>query len=137
MKIRINGLKVRAYKGVDKQGRPYAFTTTGGRTEDGDPVRVIFNNKGLYEAIASEATILDTVEVEPVTTREHSFTGRDGLPVSIVEAVDPTPVGLTKSQFPTTKKWPGWEDLMESAGAPASTDAPATGSGAEDSEAEF
>ena len=136
MKIRINGVFVRAFKGVDKQGRRYAFTTLRGRTEDG-PVRVIFNNRYIYEAVAKATTsILDTVEVEAESESVHkrTFVGRDGKHVSIIETVDPTPVGLTKSQFPTTEKWPEWGDLMKAASASESTDAPAP---AEDSEAEF
>ena len=135
MKITLNGTKVRAFKGVDKQGRRYEFTTLRGRTEDG-PVRVIFNNRYIYEAVAKATTsILDTVEVEAESESVHkrTFVGRDGKTVTVIETVDPTPVGLTKSNFPTTEKWPDWETLMAeaSAGAPASTDAPA------DSEAEF
>ena len=133
MKITLNGTKVRAFKGVDKNNRPYQFIVVGGRTEeDGKTARAVFNNEGLYEAIASEATILDTVEVESLVTRDHTFIGRDGKTVTVIEATDPTPVGLTKSQFPTTKKWPDWDTLMEVAGASTDTPAPA-----EDSEAEF
>lgn len=135
MKIRINGVFVRAFKGVDKQGRRYAFTTLRGRTEDG-PVRVIFNNRYIYEAVAkATASILDTVEVEAESESVHkrTFVGRDGKPVSIIETVDPLPTGVEKSNFPTTEKWPEWETLMESAGTGASVDA---GAGA-DSEAEF
>ena len=134
MKITLNGTKVRAYKGVDKQGRPYQFIVVGGRTEEnGKAARAVFNNRWIYEAIASAAaSILDCVRVEG-ETREHSFTGRDGSTVSIIEAVDPTPVGLVKTQFPAKYPWPDWETLMKEAAAPASADAPA----AEDSEAEF
>lgn len=136
MKITLNGTKVRAYKGVDKQGRPYQFIVVGGRTEEkGEAARAVFNNRWIYEAIASAASsILDCVRVEG-ETREHSFTGRDGSTVSIIEAVDPTPVGLVKTQFPAKYPWPTWETLMESAEAPApaSADAPA----AAEAEAEF
>ena len=135
MKLLINGTKVRAFKGVDKNNRPYQFIVVGGRTEEnGKAARAVFNNRWIYEAIASAAaSILDCVRVEG-ETHEHSFTGRDGKTVTVSEAVDPTPVGLTKSQFPTTKKWPDWETLMkEAASAPASADAPA----AAEAEAEF
>lgn len=136
MKITLNGTKVRAYKGVDKRGRTYQFIVVGGRTDDKDnkPVRVIFNNKGLYEAIASATdSVLDTVEVEASATRERVFTGRDGLPVTVIETVDPLPTGVERSAFPAKYPWPTWGDLMAEAAAPASADAPA----AEDSEAEF
>lgn len=133
MKITLNGTKVRAFKGVDKNNRPYQFIVVGGHTEGGKTARAVFNNKFLYEVIAKAATsILDNVEVAADRVREHSFTGRDGHPVSIVETVDPTPTELVKTQFPATLPWPDWETLMEVAGA--STDAPAP---AEDSEAEF
>lgn len=136
MKITLNGTKVRAYKGVDKQGRPYQFIVVGGRTNE-KTARVIFNNRGLYGAVASAATsILDSIEVEASAPREHKFEGRDGKTVTTVEAVDPMPTGIERSTFPTKYPWPTWETLMESAEAPA----PATGSGADseaDSEAEF
>lgn len=134
MKIALNGTKVRAYKGVDKQGRPYQFIVVGGRTEEnGKAARAVFNNRWIYEAIASEATILDTVEVTADRVRERTFTGHDGKAVTTVEVTDPMPTGIERSTFPTKAKWPDWETLMELAEAPASADAPA----AEDSEAEF
>lgn len=131
MKITLNGTKVRAYKGVDKQGRPYQFIVVGGRTNE-KTARAIFNNKGLYEATASAATsILDSIEVEASATREHSFTGRDGSTVSIIETVDPMPTGIEKSAFPARYPWPDWETLM----AEASAEAPAPA--AAEAEAEF
>ena len=135
MKIRINGLKVRAFKGVDKKGRGYEFITLWGRDDKDNPVRVIFNNAKLYGTITSVPglTALDCVEVEASAPREHKFTGRDGKTVTTVEVTDPMPTGIERSTFPTTEKWPEWTILMEVAGA--STDAPATGSGAEESEA--
>lgn len=135
MKITLNGTKVRAYKGVDKNNRPYQFIVVGGSCEDGKTARAVFNNRGLYSAIAkSGISTLDTVEVVASTTREHKFTGRDGSTVSIIETVDPLPTGVERSAFPTTEKWPEWGDLMKAASASKSTDATAAGS---DSEAEF
>ena len=135
MKIRINGLKVRAFKGVDKKGRGYEFITLWGRDDKDNPVRVIFNNAKLYGTITSVPglTALDCVEVVASTTREHKFTGRDGSVVSVIETTDPMPTGIGKSAFPATEKWPEWGDLMKAASASESADAPA----AEDSEAEF
>lgn len=136
MKIRINGLKVRAFKGVDKKGRGYEFITLWGRDDKDNPVRVIFNNAKLYGTITSVPglTALDCVEVEASAPREHKFTGRDGLSVTVSEVTDPMPTGIGKSAFPATEKWPDWKTLM------AEAPAPATGSGADseaDSEAEF
>ena len=135
MKIRINGLKVRAFKGVDKKGRGYEFITLWGRDDKDNPVRVIFNNAKLYGTITSVPglTALDCVEVEASAPREHKFAGRDGKTVTVIEVTDPMPTGIGKSAFPATEKWPDWETLMKEAAAPASADAPA----AEDSEAEF
>ena len=132
MKIALNGTKVRAFKGV-KNNRPYEFAVVSGHTEDGKTARAVFNNRGLYSAIASEATILDTVEVAADRVRERTFTGRDGKTVTTVEVTDPMPTGIERSTFPTKYPWPDWETLMKEAAAPASADAPA----AEDSEAEF
>ena len=136
MKIRINGLKVRAFKGVDKKGRGYEFITLWGRDDKDKPVRVIFNNEKLYGAITSVPglTALDCVEVEAPGHKDHTFTGRDGLSVTVSEVTDPMPTGIGKSAFPATEKWPDWETLM------AEAPEPATGSGADseaDSEAEF
>ena len=135
MKIALNGTKVRAFKGVDKKGRGYEFITLWGRDDKDNPVRVIFNNRAIYGAITSAPlTILDTVEVEALTKKERTFTGRAGEPVTVVEVTDPMPTGIERSTFPTTEKWPDWETLM------AEAPAPATGSGADseaDSEAEF
>ena len=135
MKITLNGSKVRGYKGVDRNGNPYEFAVVSGRTEDGKTARAVFNNAKLYGAITSAPlTILDSVEVEALTKKEHTFTGRAGEPVTVVEVNDPTPTRLVKSEFPTTEKWPEWGDLMKAASASESTDATAAGS---DSEAEF
>lgn len=131
MKITLNGTKVRAFKGVDKNNRPYQFIVVGGSCEDGGAARAVFNNRGLYSAIASEATILDTVEVAADRVRERTFTGRDGKTVTTVEVTDPMPTGIERSTFPTKYPWPDWEDLMV-----GSADAPATAA-VEDSEAEF
>ena len=130
MKIALNGTKVRAFKGV-KNNRPYEFVVVSGHTEGGKTARAVFNNRGLYAAIASEATILDTVEVAADRVRERTFTGRDGKTVTTVEVTDPMPTGIERSTFPTKYPWPDWEDLMVgSADAPAAT-------AVEDSEAEF
>ena len=136
MKIRINGLKVRAFKGVDKKGRGYEFITLWGRDDKDNPVRVIFNNAKLYGTITSVPglTALDCVEVEASAPREHKFAGRDGKTVTVIEVTDPMPTGIGKSAFPATEKWPEWGDLMKAASASESTDATAAGS---DSEAEF
>lgn len=136
MKIRINGLKVRAFKGVDKKGRGYEFITLWGRDDKDNPIRVIFNNEKLYGTITSVPglTALDCVEVEALGHKDRTFTGRDGLSVTVSEVTDPMPTGIERSTFPTTEKWPDWETLM------AEAPAPATGSGADseaDSEAEF
>lgn len=135
MKIRINGLKVRAFKGVDKKGRGYEFITLWGRDDKDNPVRVIFNNAKLYGAITSVPglTALDCVEVEAPGHKDHTFTGRDGLSVTVSEVTDPMPTGIEKSAFPATEKWPDWETLMAEVAAPASADAPA----AAEAEAEF
>ena len=135
MKIRINGLKVRAFKGVDKKGRGYEFITLWGRDDKDNPVRVIFNDKKLYGTITSVPglTALDCVEVEASAPREHKFTGRDGSVVSVIETTDPMPTGIERSTFPTKYPWPTWGDLMTEAAAPASADAPA----AAEAEAEF
>lgn len=133
MKIALNGTKVRAFKGVDKNGHEYEFVTVWGRTGDNKQVRTIFNNKMLYRAITSNPTltVLDSVEVETSGIRERTFTGRDGS-VSVLEAVDPVPTGIEKAAFPTTSRWPEWGELMKAV-APASADAPA----AAEAEAEF
>lgn len=132
MKIRINGIKVRAFKGVDKKGRGYEFITLWGRDDKDSPVRILFNNKSLYEAIASATeSVLDTVEVTADTVHERTFVGRDGNAVSITETVDPMPTGIERSVFPAKYQWPTWGDLMASAEAPAGADSDA------DSEAEF
>lgn len=139
MKLLINGTKIRGFKGVDRNGNPYQFIVVGG-SAGGKMARAVFNNAKLYGAITSAPglTILDTVEVEALVTRNHTFMGRDGKTVTVIEATDPMPTGIGKSAFPATETWPDWNAVMETAkvgDAGAGTEADAAA--AEDSEAEF
>lgn len=118
-KITFSGVGLKAYAGVAKNGRPYAFVALRGSAEDGRAIRVIISDPILFAAIAGGARPLDVVEANG-TIVSRTFVGADGAEVTVNETVNPIPVGLKPSAFVSDAKWPAFPAMPDEAEITAS-----------------